>query len=73
MPGGAADAIARGDDIGSLEPGKRADIVILGVPRHEEVAYRLGDNLVRHVVKDGLPVVQAMLDVAAGRTRGRRP
>jgi imidazolonepropionase len=49
----AARAISRQDEIGSLEPGKLADIVILDVERHEDLAYRLGRNAVRTVIKRG--------------------
>src|SRR5512140_2262362 len=49
----AAHAIRRADRIGSLEPGKQADMVILGVPDYRHVGYRFGSNLVRQVVKRG--------------------
>lgn len=52
-----ADAIGRGDDVGSLEVGKRADIVVAAVPTHASLAYRLGPSPVSHVVKDGRLVV----------------
>src|SRR5512140_3364866 len=49
----AAHAIRRADRIGSLEPGKQADLLILGVPDHRHLGYRFGSNLVRQVVKRG--------------------
>ncbi len=49
----AAHAIRRADRIGSLEPGKQADLVILGVPDYRHLGYRFGSNLVRQVVKRG--------------------
>ncbi len=49
----AAHAIRRDDRIGSLEPGKQADLVILGVPDYRHLGYRFGSNLVRQVVKRG--------------------
>ncbi len=49
----AAHAIRRADRVGSLEPGKQADLVILGVPDYRHVGYRFGSNLVRQVVKRG--------------------
>jgi imidazolonepropionase len=55
---GAAKAVARGHDLGSLEPGKAADILILDIARHEDLAYRLGRNAVRTVVKGGRVVVE---------------
>ncbi len=49
----AAHAIRRADVIGSLEPGKQADLLILAVPDYRHVGYRFGTNLVRQVVKRG--------------------
>ncbi len=49
----AAHAIGRGDAIGSLTPGKQADILILELPDYRALGYRYGTNLVRTVVKQG--------------------
>ncbi len=49
----AAAAIARADRIGSLEPGKQADLVIWEAPDLNYLCYRLGSNLVHKVVKNG--------------------
>jgi imidazolonepropionase len=49
----AAHAIRRADTIGSLEPGKQADLLILSVPDYRHLGYRFGTNLVRQVVKRG--------------------
>jgi len=49
----AAHAIRRAERIGSLEPGKQADMAILGVPDYRHLGYRFGSNLVRQVVKRG--------------------
>lgn len=54
---GAALAVGRADDVGSLVPGKLADVIVLDVPRHEELAYRIGRNSVRTVIKAGQVVV----------------
>lgn len=53
----AACALDRGDDRGSLEVGKRADVVVWKVPEHGMVINRFGVNLVDIVVKDGRVVV----------------
>lgn len=49
----AAAAIQRADRIGSLEPGKQADLLILSVPDYRHLAYRFGGNLVQTVIKRG--------------------
>jgi len=49
----AAHAIRRADRVGSLEPGKQADLLVLSVPDYRHLGYRFGTNLVRHVVKRG--------------------
>jgi imidazolonepropionase len=49
----AAQAIQRADRIGSLEPGKQADLLVLAVPDYRQLGYRFGTNLVSKVVKRG--------------------
>lgn len=49
----AAHAIGRGDGIGSLEPGKQADLLILTVDDYRHLGYRFGTNLVEAVFKRG--------------------
>jgi imidazolonepropionase len=49
----AAYALGLGDDLGSLEVGKRADLVVLDAPAPGHLPYWFGRNLVRTVVKDG--------------------
>ncbi|MFO8035820.1 MAG: imidazolonepropionase [Anaerolineales bacterium] len=49
----AAAAIGKADEVGSLEPGKKADLVMLGVADYRHLGYRFGTNLVHSVIKDG--------------------
>jgi len=49
----AAAAISRADRIGSIEPGKQADLLILSVPDYRHLGYRFGTNLVQTVIKKG--------------------
>jgi imidazolonepropionase len=49
----AAAAIRRGDKIGSIEPGKQADLLILDAPDYRHLGYRFGTNLVKAVIKKG--------------------
>ena len=52
----AAAAIGRTDVIGSIEPGKRGDIVLLDAPDYRYLSYQTGLNLARTVLKDGAVV-----------------
>jgi imidazolonepropionase len=49
----AAAAIQREDRIGSLEPGKQADLIILDSADYRHLGYRFGTNLVHTVIKKG--------------------
>ena len=51
----AAYAVGRAGQVGSLEPGKAADIVILDADDYRELAYRFGGNLVHRVIVGGRP------------------
>jgi imidazolonepropionase len=53
----AAAAICREDRIGSLEPGKQADLLILSVPDYRHLGYRFGSNLVQMIIKKGTPLL----------------
>jgi imidazolonepropionase len=53
----AAHALRLGDEIGSLEPGKAADLVVWGVPSFDQIPYWPGADLVRAVVKRGRVVL----------------
>jgi len=49
----AAHAIKRNERVGSIEPGKQADIVVLDAPNHRYLTYHLWVNLVDTVIKKG--------------------
>ena len=49
----AACSLGRGAEIGSLEPGKRADLCVLDVPSHTHLVYEFGRNPVSRVVSAG--------------------
>jgi len=53
----AAHAVNRSAEIGSLEKGKKADVLILDAPNHSFLGYRFGTNLVSKVIKEGKLVV----------------
>ena len=49
----AAAAIQRAGRIGSITPGKQADLIILSVSDYRHLGYRFGTNLVERVIKKG--------------------
>ena len=53
----AAHAIGKASEVGSLDVGKKADVIILDVPNHKFLGYRFGVNLVDKVIKNGRLVV----------------
>ena len=53
-----AAAICRADSIGSIERGKKADIVIWDAPDLDYLGYRMGSNLVNTVIKRGRIVIR---------------
>ncbi|KYD29023.1 imidazolonepropionase [Geobacillus sp. FSL W8-0032] len=53
----AAHAIGRAHVIGSLEPGKKADLVVFNVPNYVQIMYYYGVNHAETVIKDGKVVV----------------
>jgi imidazolonepropionase len=54
----AAWSMGRHEKVGSLEPGKRMDLVVFDAPSHHHLVYHFGVNLVHTVVKDGKVVVE---------------
>jgi imidazolonepropionase len=49
----AAAALGRSDRVGSLEPGKQADLIVCDVPNHRRLFYHFGVNHVCLVIKRG--------------------
>ncbi len=49
----AAWAIGMAEEIGSLEPGKAADMTVCGVSDYREIAMAFGSPLIRRVIKRG--------------------
>ncbi|MGP8125361.1 MAG: imidazolonepropionase [Nitrososphaerales archaeon] len=54
----AAHSIQRAQEVGSLEEGKRADIVVFDAPNHKHFAYHYGVNLAEKVFKNGRLVAE---------------
>jgi len=58
----AAASIGLEGKLGSLEVGKQADILILGVENYRQIGYKFGTNLVESVIKRGEVVVNNSLE-----------
>jgi imidazolonepropionase len=54
----AARSMGREGDIGSLEVGKQADIVMFDIPNHRYLPYHFGVDHVDRVIKKGKIVFQ---------------
>ena len=64
----AALALGLADEIGSLEAGKQADLVVWNVPTSRQIPYWPAADLVRTVVKRGRIVLDRMLKLPRART-----
>lgn len=53
-----AAALSKADSVGSIEPGKKADLLVLRDPNYRFLVYRTAGNLVERVYKDGRLVSQ---------------
>ncbi len=49
----SAHAVDKAKEVGSIEKGKKADLVIWNVQNYKEIPYHYGVNLVDQVIKDG--------------------
>ncbi len=69
----AAHAIGYANKVGSLEVGKRADVLILDIPTHTHLIYRFGVNRVETVIKTGKVVAEGgkLLPVVSETPAGR--
>jgi len=67
----AAASLGLGGEIGSLDEGKRADVVLLDAPNLMHLAYHYGVNPVRSVIKSGREVFRRG-NLAAPRNGGDR-
>ena len=54
----AAKSIKMDDKVGSIEIGKKADIIIMNIPTHLFIAYSFGGNLAWMVIKNGRIIVE---------------
>lgn len=54
----AAYALGRQETVGSLEVGKKMDLLLCEAPNYPSLVYHLGVNPIRHVIKNGKQVVR---------------
>lgn len=54
----SANAINRGNIVGSIEKGKKADIIIMDAPNENYIVYHFGINHVSTVIKEGKIVIK---------------
>lgn len=66
----AAYALGRGHRVGSLEPGKLADVVVLNLSHYHDLSNSLGTNVVHQTIKSGKVIYQ---EGEITRTRGSQP
>lgn len=61
----AAAALGRSEQIGSLEPNKRADLVVLDLANYRQIPYFIGHDRVRAVVVAGRVVYEKRNEISA--------
>lgn len=54
----AAYALRRHEEVGSLEVGKKMDLLLCDIPDYSSLVYQLGINPIRQVIKNGKVVVR---------------
>lgn len=54
----SAYAIERHKDVGSLESGKKMDLILCKAANYPTLVYHLGINPIRHIIKNGRLVVK---------------
>ncbi|MDH7512999.1 MAG: imidazolonepropionase [Clostridiales bacterium] len=54
----AAFALGRHKEVGSLEPGKKTDLLLCELPDYASLVYHLGINPIRYIIKNGRVVVK---------------
>jgi imidazolonepropionase len=54
----AAAALKRDDSIGSIEVGKKGDILVLELENYKQIPYFIGHNFIKYVIKNGKVVHQ---------------
>jgi imidazolonepropionase len=54
----AAHSLGLGSEIGSLQPGRRADLLLMEIPHYAHMIYHFGINHISAVIKGGRIVVQ---------------
>jgi imidazolonepropionase len=57
----AAYAVDRHQSVGSLEPGKKMDMILCEAPNYPYLIYHFGVNPVQHVIKNGNVVVSSRI------------
>jgi imidazolonepropionase len=55
----AAFAVGLGQKVGSIEDGKKADLLILDTKDYRQLAYEFGGNLIEKVIKNGTAIYHA--------------
>ena len=54
----AACALGQASQVGSLEVGKSADLLIFNVSDYREISYHLGINVMNRVIKSGVLIAE---------------